>query len=179
MKKKMKNKLDLSCLLFFEQVIVRFMNKQIPSGTNTGVSYDIILKTHNHVQGYHGIYMIHLIFIFVFIFDYQFSKAAYAWILHVQWRTISEEWSVFVLIPGCIVLWLNHVIRFQNVLFCFQIVRNIKVYSKYFQLTATKFEEACAITLSVSIHYRTYYTWMLNLSQSFQMPEEVKADMKS
>lgn len=85
----------------------------------------------------------------------------------------------FVLIPGCIVLWLNHVIRFQNVLFCFQIVRNIKVYSKYFQLTATKFEEACAITLSVSIHYRTYYTWMLNLSQSFQMPEEVKADMKS
>lgn len=55
-----------------EQVIVSLMNKQIPSGTNTGVSYDIILKTHNHVQGYHGIYMIHLIFIFVFIFDYQF-----------------------------------------------------------------------------------------------------------
>lgn len=152
----MKNKLDLSCLLFFEQVIVPLMNKQIPSGTNTGVSYDIILKTHNHVQGYHGIYMVHLIFIFVFIFDYQFSKAAYAWILHVQWETISEEWSVFVLIPGCIVLWLNHVIWFQNVLFCFQIVRNIKVYSKYFQLTATKFEEACAITLSVSIHYLLY-----------------------
>lgn len=84
MKKKMKNKLDLSCLLFFEQFIVPLMNKQIPSGTNTGVSYDIILKTHNHVQGYHGIYMVHLIFIFVFIFDYQFSKAAYAWILHVQ-----------------------------------------------------------------------------------------------
>lgn len=84
MKKKMKNKLDLSCLLFFEQVIVPLMNKQIPSGTNTGVSYDIILKTHNHVQEYHGIYMVHLIFIFVFIFDYQFSKAAYAWILHVQ-----------------------------------------------------------------------------------------------
>lgn len=78
------NKLDLSCLLFFEQVIVRLMNKQIPSGTNTGVSYDIILKTHNHVQGYHGIYMVHRIFIFVFFFDYQFSKAAYAWILHVQ-----------------------------------------------------------------------------------------------
>lgn len=88
----------------------------------------------------------------------------------VQWKTISEEWSVFVLIPGCIVLWLNHVIWFQNVSFCFQIVRNVKVYSKCFSAHHDKVGEACAIpSVLASI---TYYTWMLNLSQRFEMPEE-------
>lgn len=59
------------------------MNKQILLEINIGVSYDIIFKIYNYVQGYYGIYMVYFIFIFVFIFDYQFLKVVYVWILYV------------------------------------------------------------------------------------------------